>query len=45
MDTFYRERAGGRWIYWTYSEGLKVTLKESWALRQIERRTAKLVTC
>ena len=43
MDTFYRERANGRWEYWTYSDGLKVRLDAQWAQRQLMRNTARLI--
>ena len=44
MDTFYRERANGRWEYWTYSEGRRIPISGEWALRQIQRGSAELVT-
>ena len=44
MDTFYKERANGRWEYWTYSDGTRVYINGAWAERQVRRGTAKLVT-
>ena len=43
MDTFYKERANGRWEYWTYSDGRKVRIERWWAEREVGRGTAKMV--
>ena len=43
MDTVYRERANGRWEYWTYTEGRKYFLPEATALRWMHAGTAKMV--
>jgi hypothetical protein len=43
MDTIYRERANGRWEYWTYREGQRVYLSADTAERWIRNKTARLV--
>jgi hypothetical protein len=43
MDTIYRERANGRWEYWTYSDGARVMVSAAWAERQRERGTVRIV--
>ena len=43
FDTFYRERANGRWEYWMYSEGRRWYLKAAFVERAIRRGTARLV--
>lgn len=43
MQTIYRERANGRWEFWTYSDGQRVMLWELWARNQITSGKAKLV--
>lgn len=44
VDTFYRDREGGRWVWFSYDEGRRVFLNAEWAARQVERGTATLVT-
>jgi hypothetical protein len=44
MDTFYRERANGKWEYWAYSDGRRVYINSAWAEQAINRKTAKLIT-
>lgn len=43
MDTVYRERANGRWEYWTYSDGLRYRISEATALRWVAAKTARLI--
>ena len=43
MDTFYKERANGRWEYWTYDCGRRVRISAAWAEREVSRGTAKLI--
>ncbi len=43
MDTFYKERANGRWEYWTYSDGRKYQISGKWAEREAARGTAKII--
>lgn len=42
-DAFYRERANGRWSYWTYSDSNRIFLNPAWASQQIDRGTATLI--
>jgi hypothetical protein len=42
-DTVYRERAGGRWQYFTYSDGSTVYVSEKWALAQERRGGVRIV--
>ena len=34
-ETIYRERANGRWEYWTYADGARVRLTETMAARML----------
>lgn len=43
MSTIYRERSGGSWEFWTYSEGQRVFVSEAWARREAGRG-ARIVT-
>jgi hypothetical protein len=43
MDTVYRDRQGGEFIYWTYSDGQMVYVKEAWVLRERARGTVRLI--
>jgi hypothetical protein len=43
MDTIYRERANGRFEFWTYADGRRVFVSASWAQREVARKTARLV--
>ena len=29
METFYKERANGKWEYWTYSDGQRIYVSAS----------------
>ena len=42
-DTIYRERANGRFEYWTYSEGRKYYISKQTALRWLNAKTAIMV--
>lgn len=37
METVYRERANGRFEYWVYSEGRRVVVSATWAIREVCR--------
>lgn len=43
MDTFYKERANGRWEYWTYSDGRKYRINGQWAEKEVARGTAQMI--
>ncbi len=43
QDTFYKERSGGQWVWWTYDDGVRVSLNAKWAQQQVDRGTARLV--
>lgn len=43
-DTVYRERSGGRWQFFTYSDGATVWVSEAWVRRQEARGTVRVVT-
>ena len=43
MMKIYKERDGGRWAYWAYSDGQRVYVAEAFALRETSRGAAKLV--
>lgn len=38
MKKLYRERANGRFEYWTYCDGQRVYLSETTALRELARQ-------
>lgn len=42
-DTVYKQRAGGIWEYWTYSDGRTVYLQESTVNRWLARGTARII--
>jgi hypothetical protein len=42
-DTVYRDRQGGQWTYWTYSDGRTVYISETLANRWVAKRTARIV--
>jgi hypothetical protein len=44
VDTIYRERANGRWEYYTYVEGRACYVSGAWAETQAARGTARIVT-
>ena len=41
--TIYRERANGRWEFWTYSDGRRVYVSHAWAISQVAKQRARLV--
>lgn len=43
MMTIYRERANGRWEFWTYSDGDRVYVSAAFAEREAQRATARIV--
>lgn len=43
MDTVYRQRANGRYEYWTYSDGRRYAISEKTAMSWLQKRTAKIV--
>lgn len=38
VDTYYRERANGRWEYWTYCEGRKIFVSERIVTKAVKQR-------
>ena len=42
METIYREQSGGRWEYWTYSDGQRIRISEATA-RKMERQGARII--
>lgn len=43
MDIIYRDREGGAYVYWTYSDGAKVAISETTALRLLRGGRARIV--
>lgn len=43
-QTIYREYACGLWEFWTYSDGERVTLSPTYAIHQMQRNRARIVT-
>lgn len=43
METYYRERANGRWEYWTYSDGRRVFVNGAQAELEARKGRAKIV--
>lgn len=43
QDTFYKERRGHDFAYWTYDDGRRVSISGPWAEKQAENGSAKIV--
>jgi hypothetical protein len=43
MNTIYRERANGRFKFWTYSDGRLIYVTEAWARREVRRGLAEII--
>jgi len=43
IDVVYRDREGGRFVFYTYSEGRRVRVSEKWVSRELARKTIRVV--
>lgn len=42
-ETVYRDRANGRWEYWTYCDGGRVAVSAAWVERELARGRIRIV--
>ena len=42
-DTVYRDRIGGKYEYFTYSEGIKYYVSEKWVLKGLAKKNIKII--
>lgn len=43
MDTIYKDRANGKWEYYSYSDGQRVFVSKAFADREEKRKRARII--
>ena len=43
MQTYYRDREGGRYVFYTYCDGLRVGVSEGFVIKEMRKGRAHLV--